>query len=380
MDLSNEPQRIRTFYLRTAQIIRKIRKNKSTMKTEVYKTDSPARYLALVHKVLLNYPVLNEISENLKLARDTAHGAVLAHEVLSGKLEGGDWKGKIENALNGRVLKCPQVKTHIRLNTIKWNSSNVQDGKDTPEGHKDMLDRLNKTCIPNVFELPKNPKEGQEESIFGNEELLSLISFQSLPSCLPAFLLNPPANSTVIDATAAPGNKTTHLASIMNNTGRIYAFDRDKKRVEILRKRVESYGAKNIEVIHKDFLTVSPEQYKADYVLVDPSCSGSGIHMNYEKDQKRIDTLHNFQVVILNHAFTFEPLRVVYSTCSYHSEEGEDVVQEVLEKNPTYEIEPIGDFWKERGYPGYSFSDMVARSGAVDGEKGFFVAVFRKKI
>ncbi len=81
----------------------------------------------------------------------------------------------------------------------------------------------------------------------------------------------------IIDTCAAPGNKTTHIASIIKNTGyvfyarsvlnmfywffyynrQIYAFDKDPKRVEILKQRVHQSGACNVQVQHTDFLKVT---------------------------------------------------------------------------------------------------------------------------
>ncbi len=62
------------------------------------------------------------------------------------------------------------------------------------------------------------------------------IIIQDKASCFPAFILNPPHGATVIDACAAPGNKTSHLSAIMKNTGTIFAFDADKRRLETLKR------------------------------------------------------------------------------------------------------------------------------------------------
>ncbi|KAI5173249.1 25S rRNA (cytosine2278-C5)-methyltransferase, partial [Pancytospora epiphaga] len=215
---------------------------------------------------------------------------------------------------------------------------------------------------------------------YRDSELQSKIKIQSLASCLPAFILNPPEGSVVIDAAAAPGNKTTHLCSIMNNTGQIYAFEKDERRFKTLEEQLIKYGTTNVTPKNMDFLKVNPEEYKVDYILLDPSCSGSGIHLNYTKDNKRIEKLHNIQAMLLNHALKFSPKKVVYSTCSVHAEEGEDVVKEVLEKNPNYEVEHIGDFWQDRGLSGYEFSNDVIRSQrSDDSDVGFFVVLLRLK-
>jgi putative methyltransferase len=71
---------------------------------------------------------------------------------------------------------------------------------------------------------------------------------------LPAFILQPDQNSEVIDACAAPGMKTTHLASLMNNNGKIWAFDRDKNRCKALSSMLKDSNVKNAEVLNSDFL------------------------------------------------------------------------------------------------------------------------------
>ncbi|PVU88440.1 hypothetical protein BB560_006372, partial [Smittium megazygosporum] len=160
------------------------------------------------------------------------------------------------------------------------------------------------------------------------------IIFQDKASCFPAFILNPPLGSTIIDACAAPGNKTSHLASIINNTGKIFAYDLDIKRLDILKKQTDFAGCTCIEANCGSFLDIDPyssSSSKIEYILLDPSCSGSGIvsrsfdlsdsfisnyfegrnyrysvkNENFRKqttDSNRLDNLSNFQVSMLLHA------------------------------------------------------------------------------
>ncbi|CAI8051336.1 28S rRNA (cytosine-C(5))-methyltransferase [Geodia barretti] len=86
----------------------------------------------------------------------------------------------------------------------------------------------------------------------------SHIILQDKASCLPAYLLAPPPGSNVVDCCAAPGNKTTQLASIMRNKGSITAFDKDRRRFAVLRKRVREAGATCVSPILSDILKVCP--------------------------------------------------------------------------------------------------------------------------
>lgn len=413
-------QRSQKFYKDVATMVRRINSKRSTIKTEVYKTQSPKRFHALLHKVLLNYAVLKEIVKKTDFMKDVPLGVIIAYEILTKKIRNDGFRRQFKKILGDRTLETVHRKTWIRINTLKGKSEDLAEFN------------MKDTCIPNVFEIvdsqdasqtyknlddiesydedagyssdenvaddPEDDDIAEEDDIdeendintdktrktsrdlFKMPEILEKVKVQNFSSCLPAFILNPEPNSFVIDATAAPGNKTTHLCSIMGDTGKILAFERNKERYDVLVDQVQKYGASNIETVHKDFLKVKPEEYKPDYVLLDPSCSGSGIHINYKQDQKRIETLRNFQSMMLNHALKFNPKALVYSVCSRNKEEGEDVVKEALEKNPGFYLENLGNYTSRRGIEGYDFSDKVIRTGSSEeGDIGFFVALFRRK-
>ncbi|KAL8836935.1 MAG: hypothetical protein Q9170_002735 [Blastenia crenularia] len=112
---------------------------------------------------------------------------------------------------------------------------------------------------------------------------------QDKASCFPAYLLDPqPEHGDCLDACAAPGNKTTHLACIMHNRrqhhvkSKIWACERDRSRAETLTRLVKLAGCEDSVTVKagQDFLLLDPE--KAPWkdvgsLLLDPSCSGSGI-------------------------------------------------------------------------------------------------------
>lgn len=207
------------------------------------------------------------------------------------------------------------------------------------------------------------------------------VIFQDKASCFSAKLLlekdvvDSGLDFTVIDATAAPGNKTSHLSMIMENKGRIFAFERDFKRFKTLEKMLGKAGVENTLVQNMDFLTVNPEalEYRnVKYILLDPSCSGSGIVSRLEfsldtpKDSldtlaKRLESLSNFQKEIILHAFKFPSAqRVVYSTCSIHREENEDVVGYILENQTDFVLEEnVFPEWKRRGLDSDGFDKGI---------------------
>lgn len=181
---------------------------------------------------------------------------------------------------------------------------------------------------------------------------------QSKASCMPARVLQPEPGWHVVDCCAAPGNKTTHVASQMRGQGRIFAFDKDPKRLRLLQENARRAGAD--KVIHAecvDFLSIDPTDPKyanVRGVILDPSCSGSGTGVSRmdhllagvrdsgkrkrpaeededvdedeeeggaeeeeNADEARVEALAQFQEKAVRHALQFPALeRLVYSTCS----------------------------------------------------------------
>ncbi|ETE73715.1 putative methyltransferase NSUN5, partial [Ophiophagus hannah] len=189
------------------------------------------------------------------------------------------------------------------------------------------------------------------------------IILQDKASCLPAFVLNPTPGSQVIDACAAPGNKTSQLAAIMKNKGQIFAFDLDAKRLATMSTMLVRAGVTCHQLAHQDFLTTDPtdsKYSKVRYILLDPSCSGSGMVNRLAEEEStsppmRLQALAGFQRKMLAHALQFPGLqRLVYSTCSVHKEENEDVVQDVLEQEGSaFRLVEVLPSWTPRGLPGF---------------------------
>lgn len=148
-------------------------------------------------------------------------------------------------------------------------------------------------------------------------------------SCLVPFALAPPVDSHVVDAAAAPGNKTILLANLMKNTGLIHAFDIDEPRIKMMGENLKKHHVKNVRLKCADFLQTDVEKYhKVTHILVDPSCSGSGMtnrlkfggnnEQELVKDKKRLWNLEALQRRFVLHAMSFPNVqRIVYSTCKY---------------------------------------------------------------
>ncbi|KAG2058485.1 williams-Beuren syndrome critical region protein 20 copy A [Suillus hirtellus] len=230
------------------------------------------------------------------------------------------------------------------------------------------------------------------------------IILQDKASCFSAFVLSPPCNdpnAVVIDATAAPGNKTSHLSALMGNKGKLYAFEKDKRRFSTLKMMLAKAACRNVEAINVDFLTVDPSHPKyslTTHVLLDPSCSGSGIvnRLDYlledeteMVEEDRLNKLAAFQLMMIKHAMKFPYVqKIVYSTCSIHATENEHVISHALQsdeaKRSHFKLAPRNDVlptWNRRGQPeemqGTGDADSLVRCcPGEDGTNGFFVSCF----
>ncbi|XP_001867201.2 28S rRNA (cytosine-C(5))-methyltransferase [Culex quinquefasciatus] len=212
---------------------------------------------------------------------------------------------------------------------------------------------------------------------------------QNKACLLPTYLLNPAKKSVVMDMCAAPGLKTTHLANLMKNKGRVYAVERDANRYKLLCDYSADFGV--IKTINDDCLLVGDEQAPGvEYILLDPSCSGSGmvdrLKLNEEIDKQRLYRLGGLQYKLLTHAMNAFPAakRIVYSTCSIFPEENEAIVQGALRHNGHWKLvdakAALGKEWHNVGspdYPGIGEKCLYARPES-DLTIGMFVAVLER--
>ena len=201
---------------------------------------------------------------------------------------------------------------------------------------------------------------------------------------LPPLVLNPKSGEDILDMAAAPGGKTTQIATLTANKANITACELNQIRAEKLKYNLEKQGAKSVFVMTRDARTID-DFFSFDRILLDAPCSGSGILNINDKNmsnftEKLIQKTINSQKKLMQKAINILKSggEMVYSTCSVLQEENEQIIEEAL-KSKKMEIVPIE-------FEGIEEMPMLPTkiNGAIaicpnELYEGFFVAKLRKR-
>ncbi|OLD40316.1 MAG: 16S rRNA (cytosine(967)-C(5))-methyltransferase [Candidatus Rokubacteria bacterium 13_1_40CM_2_68_8] len=175
---------------------------------------------------------------------------------------------------------------------------------------------------------------------------------QDEASMLVARLLAPAPGTTVADVCAAPGTKTTHVAALMENRGRVLAFDREPARLARVGEAAARLGITIIEARHGPVEALAPAFRAAcDGVLVDAPCSNLGVlrrnpEVKWRRQPSDLGLASRRQLEIVAAAATMVRPggRLVYATCSLEPEENEQVVGTFLAAHPDFKTDPPDEF------------------------------------
>lgn len=169
------------------------------------------------------------------------------------------------------------------------------------------------------------------------------IYLQSLSSMLPPIILEPKANENILDMAAAPGGKTTQIASITENKAFITACEKNKIRAEKLKYNLQKQGVNCANIMTEDARQLS-DYFSFDKILLDAPCSGSGTDNIFEKGftKELIHKSCKTQEALLRKAINIlKPGgEMIYSTCSILKQENEEMLNKIL-KTGKVEIIPI---------------------------------------
>ncbi len=266
-----------------------------------------------------------------------------------------------------------EPKISIRVNTLKASVEEVIEELRS-KGKEVEISRIVPTLLkfegPYDFDRSKAYRKGK-------------FVIQEEAAALASILLSPKPGETVVDLCAAPGGKTVHMAELMRNRGKIYAFDVDKLRIKRMEELIERCGVKIVRIYEMDArraVNVLGEEM-ADKVMLDAPCTSDGTMMKnpelrWRIREEKIVEMAELQYELLNVAIDLlKPGgEVLYCTCSMFREENESVVQRLIESRSDVELVPLSGYYS----PGFMKGTIRAfphRHGTI----GFFYAKLRKR-
>lgn len=200
---------------------------------------------------------------------------------------------------------------------------------------------------------------------------------QDESSMLVAHVLAPQSDEFVIDACGAPGGKSTHIAALMGNKGRVLSVDLYEHKLKLTGENAARLGIDIIETKQLDATRLDTiYRGQADRVLVDAPCSGLGVlrrkpDSRWRKSETILKDLPVLQASILASAANcVKPGGVlVYSTCTTEPEENEQVVNDFLAIRPEFKLQQTGEY-----LPVKRKEAMVQLWTQRDDVDGFFLA------
>ncbi|MCU0360903.1 MAG: RsmB/NOP family class I SAM-dependent RNA methyltransferase [Bacteroidia bacterium] len=251
------------------------------------------------------------------------------------------------------------AKLVFRANTLKAPTSELEK-------------KLQALSVP--FEKLPQSKEAyvfpKKENVFKNPLFKEgYFEIQDAGSQQIASFLNPGTNDLVIDACAGAGGKSLHLAALMKNKGRVVSLDVEAWKLEELKKRAKRAGAFNIETrLIENEKSLSPFLAKADKLLLDVPCSGSGVlkrnpDAKWKLSEESIARTKALQQKILNdYSAMLKPGgELVYSTCSIFPSENREQVDFFLNHHPEFEYKEEKTLLPSEGFDGFYMARLLKK-------------------
>ncbi|WP_243289920.1 16S rRNA (cytosine(967)-C(5))-methyltransferase RsmB [Bacillus sp. FJAT-47783] len=263
-------------------------------------------------------------------------------------------------------IKDPIERISVKTSTPKWLVKRLSNQYGIEVAEQIFLEQLkpakqtarvnvNKATVENVLELLQ--KDGLEvtkgeivpesiQVIKGNIAhshvfKQGLYTIQDESSMLVAKALDINEGEMVLDSCAAPGGKSTHIAEMLSNTGKVISLDLHEHKVKLIEGQASRLGLTNVETKVMDARKVG-EHFQAetfDKILVDAPCTGFGVirrkpEIKYSKTDKDVHSLATIQKEILQ---AVAPLLkrgglLVYSTCTVDQEENSNVIYDFLQQ------------------------------------------------
>lgn len=259
----------------------------------------------------------------------------------------------------------------IRTNTLKITRPELLDVL-AAEGVEAEPSEL----VPEEIVCCSYPALGRLESL-----QQGLFQIQDESSMLVGHVLGPLPGEFIIDACGAPGGKSTHIAALMQNKGKVLSTDIHEHKLKLTRENAIRLGIVIIETLAADAADLHLKyKNQADRVLVDAPCSGIGVirrkpDSRWRKSPEVIRDLPDLQLSILKSAAEcVKPGGVlVYSTCTTEPEENNAVIESFLQARQDYYLQPAGEY-----LPLKRLGNMIQLWPHKDAVDGFFIARLKR--
>ena len=276
------------------------------------------------------------------------------------------------NEITNKIIEGykEQRNVTLRINTIKTTKEKIKECLNQAKIEFQEVE-WNRDAL-----IIKNAREEEIRKLDMYEK--GEIYLQSLSSMLPPIILEPKEGENILDMAAAPGGKTTQMASLTNNKAFITAVEKNKIRAERLKYNLQRQGVGCVNVMLEDARKLS-DFFSFDKILLDAPCSGSGTMSIFDKNfnEELIKRSSKVQEELLKKSLKIlnPGGEMVYSTCSILKQENEEILEKVLIK-ANAEIEPIN-----------LTENIVTLPSKIEGTitvcptenyEGFFVAKIRK--
>ncbi|MEM2099324.1 MAG: RsmB/NOP family class I SAM-dependent RNA methyltransferase [Candidatus Bathyarchaeia archaeon] len=265
--------------------------------------------------------------------------------------------------------------TYIRLNTLRASQEAIIEKLVVDGVNVEKIEQLRHTYRVKTARQPLTQIESYQKGLF---------CIQDKASCYAAEVADPRVGMTVLDVCAAPGAKTTYIAQLMQNKGKVYSVDFSSRRINVWRKEISRMGVKVAEAIIADARCALPFACEVDVAVLDPPCTGSGVFGRFPSAKWRLSPssvkrMSEIQWQIINSCA--EKVKaggsLVYSTCSVTVEENEMVIERFLRWHPEFSLVEINP---KIGLPGLRGLTLCQRLYPHLHEcNGFFIAKLQRE-
>ena len=265
-------------------------------------------------------------------------------------------------------------KVSIRVNELNSDYDEVYDKLEEME-----YEISEGTICPEAINI-KGGKSIESNPLFKEGK----ITVQDESAMLVAPLLDLEEGMTVIDLCSAPGGKTTHMAEILGNTGKVLAFDLHESKLGLIKENCDRLGITNVTVCAQDATKLNAELVaSSDRVLIDVPCSGLGIirkkpEIKWNKKRNDLREIIPVQREIMNNAWQYlkQGGVMIYSTCTLNKEENEENIEWFVNTHKDCEVKRI--------FVGKQDNLVYSREGLLtvmpsENMDGFFIAKLEKR-